>query len=85
MLSCKQTSELVSKGLDKHLTITERIGVRIHLLMCRACTQYEKQLRFIRQAARRLSQGKESGDHAVTPLSPEARGRIQNALDRNLD
>ncbi len=85
MLSCKQTSELVSKGLDKHLTITERLGVRIHLLMCRACTQYEKQLRFIRRATRRLSQGTEHGDQAATPLSPEARERIKNALKQNLD
>jgi len=85
MLSCEQTSELLSRGLDQHLPFRQRMAVRIHVLMCRACTQYEKQLRFIRRATRRLSQGTEHGGQAATPLSPEARERIKNALKQNLD
>jgi len=85
MLTCKQVSELISQGLDQHLTFTERMGVRIHLLMCRTCTQYKNQLRFIRQAMRQLSQDAECGNHAAIPLSPEARERIKNALKQNMD
>ena len=85
MLSCEQTSEVLSRGLDQHLPFSQRIAVRIHLLMCRACAQYERQLHFIRRATRRLSQGMEHGDQAATPLSPEARERINNALKQNLD
>ncbi len=85
MLSCEQTSELLSRGLDQHLPFTQRMAIRIHLLMCRACSQYEKQLHFIRRAARRLSQATEHGDQAATPLSPEARERIRNTLKQNMD
>ena len=85
MLSCKQTAELLSRGLDEHLPLTQRMALRIHMLMCRACRQYEKQLHFIRRAARRLSQATEHGDQAATPLSPEARERIRYALKQNMD
>lgn len=44
MLSCKQTSELVSQSLDRPLTWKQRMSVRLHLLMCAACTRFSRQL-----------------------------------------
>ncbi len=85
MLSCKQTSELISQGLDQHLPFTKRVGVRIHLLMCRTCTQYEKQLRFMRRATGKLSQDAESQGQAAPPLPAEARERIKSALKQKLE
>jgi len=85
MLSCQQASELLSQGLDRRLTVTERMGVRIHLLMCRLCTQYEKQLRFVCQASRRFSNEMEQADQETARLPPEARERIKKAVKQNLD
>jgi len=34
--------------------LRERIAVRMHLLMCRGCRNFEKQFAFIRRAAREL-------------------------------
>ena len=80
MLSCEETSELLSRAQDERLTFTERMGVRIHLLMCHLCRGYEKQLRFIRKATESLAQGSAHDDEVATSLPPEARERIKDAL-----
>ncbi len=80
MLSCEETSELLSRAQDERLSFTERMGVRIHLLMCSLCHRYEKQLRFIRKATESLAQDSAHDDEAATSLSPEARERVLGAL-----
>ncbi len=80
MLSCKETTELLSRAQDERLSFTERMGVRIHLWMCHLCRGYEKQLRFIRKATERLAQGSAHDDEAATSLPPEARERVKEAL-----
>lgn len=54
MLNCKQNTELLSQALDRTVTFKEKVAVRMHLLMCRGCRNFEKQLAFIRKAAREL-------------------------------
>lgn len=54
MLNCKQNSELMSQALDRQVTLRENLAMRLHLMMCRGCRNYEKQLAFIRRAAREL-------------------------------
>jgi hypothetical protein len=51
MAKCRQVSALVSKGLDKKLSFSERLAVRLHLLICLGCRNFEKQSRFLRQAS----------------------------------
>lgn len=54
MLDCKHNSELLSQSYDRPITFRERIAIRMHLLMCRGCRNFEQQLAFIRKAAREL-------------------------------
>ncbi|MFA5371746.1 MAG: zf-HC2 domain-containing protein [Sideroxydans sp.] len=54
MLDCKHNTELLSQSYDRPTTLSERIAMRMHLLMCRGCRNFEKQLAFIRKAAREL-------------------------------
>lgn len=54
MLNCKENSELVSQALDRPLGLRERLAMRLHLMMCRGCRNFEKQLAFLRKAARQL-------------------------------
>lgn len=49
MLDCKQNSELLSQSLDRPITFRDKMAMRMYLMMCRSC---EKQLTFIRKAAR---------------------------------
>ena len=53
MLDCKQTSELLSQGQDRPLTAGEALRLRLHLLLCRGCRRFSRQLDFMRAALRR--------------------------------
>ena len=55
MRSCRDISVLVSQGLDKKLSLRERVLVSLHLMMCARCRNFQTQSRFIRKAARRYS------------------------------
>ncbi|MBI5898589.1 MAG: zf-HC2 domain-containing protein [Rhodocyclales bacterium] len=57
MLSCKQATELMSQEQDRRLGLTERIGLRLHVLICDACSNYRRQMAFLRQACRRFGSG----------------------------
>jgi hypothetical protein len=54
MLNCKQNTELLSQTSDRPATFREKMAMRVHLLMCRGCRNFAKQLAFIRKAARKL-------------------------------
>ena len=54
MLNCKQNTELLSQALDRPITFREKLTMRLHLMMCRGCRNFEKQLTFIRKASREL-------------------------------
>jgi hypothetical protein len=54
MLTCKEASRLVSQGLDRRLGFAERAGLRLHLLVCEGCTNFSKQVAFLRKAMARL-------------------------------
>ncbi|RFC36515.1 MAG: putative zinc-finger [Candidatus Nitrotoga sp. LAW] len=54
MLNCKQNTELLSQALDRPITFREKLTMCLHLMMCRGCRNFEKQLAFIRKASREL-------------------------------
>lgn len=47
VLSCKKATELIEKRSMTKLNILDRIQLKIHLSMCKACNQYSKQSEFI--------------------------------------
>jgi hypothetical protein len=76
--SCREATRLQSLGLDRSLTLRERLGLRIHLLLCKWCRRYGKQIRFLRDAAH--NHPDELTGPAPQKLSDEARDRIRNSL-----
>ena len=53
MPTCKEVSRILSQGLDHGLPATERVRLRMHLVICDACRNVERQFDFLRQALRR--------------------------------
>ncbi len=43
--SCRIATELISKSLEEKLTFGETIKLNVHLIMCRMCIKYRRQLR----------------------------------------
>ena len=54
LLSCKEVSRIVSQGLDRDLGFGERVRLRVHLAICDGCSNFTKQLAFLRTAVQRL-------------------------------
>ncbi len=81
MLNCKEVTLLASESLDRKLTLKERIGLQFHLLMCKLCARYVRQLKFMHQASSGMDGNHIKGSGAQ--LSETARDRILNRLDRN--
>jgi hypothetical protein len=52
--TCREVHRLVSEGMDRELTLVERTRMRLHLLVCEACTRFNGQMDFLRRAMRKL-------------------------------
>jgi hypothetical protein len=79
MFNCREVTRLVSESLDRKLPFFQRIGVRIHFLMCKLCPEAKKQMLFIRTAMRSLTL-ESSGLESEGSLSQETRDRMKLAL-----
>lgn len=83
MLNCRDATKLLSESLEKPLPFSRRLGLKMHLLMCRFCSRFEKQIMFMQKVLRRYEKQRLEED---TPspdspsLSPEARERMKKAL-----
>ncbi len=79
MLSCKETTRLVSEGLDRQLPFWRRLGLRLHLVMCRGCSRYARQIK----ALNRLISDHYAGDKPAEVsehVSEDAVQRIKSSL-----
>jgi len=54
MLTCKEASRLFSQGLDRKLGLWDRLRLRLHLVICDACSAFTRQMKFLRRAIERL-------------------------------
>jgi hypothetical protein len=50
MLKCKQATELMSQSQDRVLKLNERIHLKLHLLICTGCNNFNKQMSFLHNA-----------------------------------
>lgn len=62
LLSCKETTRLLSQGADRDLGFGERVALRLHLAICDGCRNVNAQFKFLRVAVQSLSRdGDEAG------------------------
>jgi hypothetical protein len=64
LLSCKETSRLLSQGQDRKLAFGERVALRVHLAICDGCRNVNRQFQFLRVAVKSLSRDG-SGEEAA--------------------
>jgi hypothetical protein len=53
-MNCKHATQLMSQAQDRPLTRRERMALKLHLMICKGCNNYNKHLDFIRKAIRQL-------------------------------
>ena len=79
MFHCKDVSEKISLSMDASLPLLQRIGIRFHLMMCRHCSRFHRQLMMLRRICRGI--GAELPPEYDPPgLSPEAKNRLKAKL-----
>lgn len=52
--TCREVHRLVSEGLDRDLSMVERTRMRLHLMVCGACTRFNGQMSLLRRAMRTM-------------------------------
>ena len=78
---CKQTIKVISQSMERELSISERILLKLHLWVCMWCQWYMEHLELMRASLR--AQGIETPDARLQPaatLSDQARERIKSKL-----
>lgn len=48
--TCREITHLVLEGEDRALSSGERLVLRMHLLACKACPRFVRQVKFMRTA-----------------------------------
>lgn len=56
IISCKESTRLVSQGLDRELAFGERVALRVHFAICLGCRRTQRQMEFLRRAVRELAE-----------------------------
>jgi predicted anti-sigma-YlaC factor YlaD len=79
MLSCKEASRLVSQSCDRSISLREHWALGFHLMICKFCRRFSRQLAQINRAIRRLAVQTEQDESLQ--LAPEARQRIAVLLE----
>ena len=77
--SCREAVRLQSEAMERPLSPARRLGLKIHLVLCKWCRRYGEQIQFLRAASRHQPESSQS-DSAT--LSPEARDRLRAAIDQ---
>ena len=68
MLNCKETVRLISEKLDRHLSWWQRMNLWAHVMMCGACSAYNRQLEGLERVFKFRRRG---ADETVGSTAPE--------------
>lgn len=79
MFNCKDVSYKISESMDRHLPYPHRLLIRLHLLMCRYCARFRRQLIFMNKLSR-YKDATEKVPPSEMTLSTQARERISKTL-----
>lgn len=83
-LRCDQAAQLMSHSQEKPLKRPEQWALSFHLLICRLCRKYNRQLKLLRAIMSRMADSR-TYDAVVPPLlDPEQKKAFQNRLSKNI-
>ena len=81
MTSCKQAARLVSLSFERALTAREWVAMRLHLVRCKTCTFYGRQIKALRAIFTRHEEALlNTSPSADEKLSDTAKSRIKSTL-----
>jgi uncharacterized protein (DUF2461 family) len=75
---CREVVRILSQSMDSKLSLTMRIKLRLHYLICAWCQRYEKQLHTLRKFVSSVPDHLD--DFSADTLSLTAKERMKEAL-----
>ena len=79
MFVCKDVSERVSKSMDQPIPLHERMMIAFHLMMCKYCRRFKKQLLILRYAVRSVEIHRGGTEESIS-LPGNTRERIKQTV-----
>ena len=79
MYNCREVTQMISESLDRRLPFHQRVGIRVHLFICKFCSRYRKQLLFLREIIRMRVMRVEDKEPSIL-LAPGARERMKRSI-----
>lgn len=64
MLNCRETTELCSQELERKLGLGEKFGLHTHLMMCKGCSNFRRQMKTLREAMAAYAKGESASETA---------------------
>ncbi|MDY0208227.1 MAG: zf-HC2 domain-containing protein [Pseudomonas sp.] len=58
MMNCKEATALMSQQMDHPLILTERMSLKLHLMMCSGCHNFNQHMHDLREITRTYAKGK---------------------------
>ena len=77
-LSCLKATELIEKSLHFRLSAKEKLQLKMHKMMCDACSMYEKQSIFLDKGIS-LSQEKEFSEDELKKLKVDITEKLSKS------
>ena len=56
-MNCHSVTRLLSEAQERKLTLQEKIPLKMHLVMCSACTNFGHQMHLLRTMSRAYAKG----------------------------
>lgn len=79
MYTCKQVTELISQSLDHKLPLRQKVGMYLHLSMCKLCNRHKKQMAFLNQLLN-LNKKQPDAIHPSVHLSETKKEEIKKRI-----
>ena len=76
MLKCQQVEQKIGSDEIRNAGLMEHLAVNLHLMMCRHCRNYARQIRAIGNAARNV--------FGRTPQDPSTLAQLRDRITRKL-
>ena len=77
-ISCLKASELIEKKIELKLNFIEKIQLKMHKMVCEACTRYEKQSLYIDKSFKSLA-----GKTEINTDLKQLKSQIANKLEQH--
>jgi len=57
MLNCHNATKLMSESQERSLSVTEQMSLKLHVMMCKGCNNFQEQMGTLRKMTRTFAKG----------------------------